>query len=91
PKADVPLDPTEPFLTVTVGPIASGERASLIAADLTVAGFSARAQRQSGGAYIILLGPYRVSEARRAANYVRSRFGQEAPVALMPVPDVRTR
>jgi len=68
---------------VTLGPIASGERASQIAAELTVAGFSARVQRREEGGYQITLGPYRESEARRAANHVRVRFA-DVPVALVP-------
>lgn len=75
----------EPFFTVAVGPIASGERASAIGAELTVAGFAARVQRQGAGSYIIIVGPYRQSEARRAADHVRATFGQSVPIALAPV------
>jgi len=79
------VNPAEPFLTVTIGPITSGERASQIAAELTIAGFSARVQRREGGGYLITLGPYRESEAKRAASYVRAQHG-DVPVALLPAP-----
>jgi len=86
PAEQIPaVNPAEPFLTVTIGPISSGERASQIAAELTIAGFSARVQRREGGEFVITLGPYRESEARRAANHVRARFG-DVPVALLPAP-----
>lgn len=88
PAAPSPIPPVnvnEPFVAVAVGPIASGEQASAITADLTIAGFAARVQRQEAGGYVITLGPYRESEARRAAAYVTSRFGQGLPVVLTPV------
>lgn len=87
PRAEAPLDPTEPFLILTVGPVDSAERAAMIAAELTMEGFSARAQRHGGGRYVIVVGPYRATQANRAAAYVRSRFGRQAPVTLSPVPD----
>ncbi len=84
PPSIPPVNVNEPFFVVAVGPIASGERASAIIAELTVAGFSARASRQDGGSYLITLGPYRESEAKRAAAYVKSRFGEALPVVLTP-------
>ncbi len=87
PAAPSPIPPVnvnEPFFVVAVGPIASGERASAITAELTIAGFAARVRQQEAGGYVITLGPYRESEARRAAAYVRSRFGQALPVTLTP-------
>jgi cell division protein FtsN len=86
PPPSPPLDANEPFFTVAVGPISSGDLASTISAELTIAGFSARVQRQGVGSYLITLGPYRQSEARRAADYVRSRFGRDVPIALAPAP-----
>lgn len=79
------MNVNEPFFVVAVGPIASGDQASAITAELTIAGFAARVRRQEAGDYVITLGPYRESEARRAAVYVKSRFGQGLPVALTPV------
>lgn len=80
------MNVNEPFVTVVIGPVASSEQASAITGELTIAGYSARLRRQSAGSYMITLGPYRQSEAARAAGYVRNRFGQNVQVSLTPVP-----
>jgi hypothetical protein len=72
-------------VTVVIGPVASSDQASAITGELTLAGYAARLRRQGAGSYVITLGPYRQSEAARAAGYVRSRFGQVA-VSLTPAP-----
>lgn len=74
-----PLNVNEPFFVVAVGPIASGDQASAITAELTIAGFAARVQRQEAGGYVITLGPYRESEARRAAVMSSPASGKVCP------------
>ena len=86
PPAAAPVNVNEPFVTVVIGPVGSSDRASAITGELTIAGYAARLRRQAAGSYVITLGPYRQSEAARAAGYVRSRFGASIPVALSPVP-----
>jgi hypothetical protein len=80
------VDVNEPFVTVVIGPFGSSERASAISGELTIAGYATRLRRQAEGSYVITLGPYRRSEATRAAGYVKSRFGAGVPVVLSPVP-----
>lgn len=76
----------EPFVTVVIGPFGSSERASAVTGELTISGYAARVRRQGEGSYLITLGPYRKSEAERAAAFVKSRFGANVPVALSPTP-----
>ena len=86
PAVTPPLDPAEPFFTVAIGPISSGDQAATISGELTVAGYSPRVQRQGAGSFVITLGPYRQSEANRAVEYIRSRFGRNLPVAMTAAP-----
>ena len=81
-----PLNVNEPFVTVVIGPFGSSERASAVTGELTISGYAARVRRQGEGSYLITLGPYRKSEAERAAAFVKSRFGANVPVALSPTP-----
>jgi cell division septation protein DedD len=80
------VDVNEPFVTVVIGPFGTNERAAAITGELTIAGYAARLRRQGEGSYVITLGPYRKSEAERAAGFVKSRFGQNVPVSLTAAP-----
>ena len=82
-ESEPPVDMNEPFVTITIGPIASGAQASSVATELTVAGYVAR-MRRAGTDYFITLGPYRRSVAERITFRIRARFGQSAPVSLNP-------
>lgn len=82
-ESESPVDMNEPFVTITIGPIASRTQASNIATDLTVAGYVAR-MRWSGAEYQITLGPYRRSIAEKIASRIRSRVRQGIPVSLNP-------
>jgi hypothetical protein len=82
-ESEPPVDMNEPFVTITVGPIASGVRASSITSELTVAGYVAR-MRRGGAAYLITMGPYRRSVAERIASRIRARFGQGVTVSFGP-------
>lgn len=82
-EPESPIDEDEPFVTITVGPIASGARASSITTELTVAGYVAR-MRRGGTDYVITLGPYRRSVAERIASRIRAHFGQGVSVSLNP-------
>jgi cell division protein FtsN len=86
PPPPAALNVNEPFVTVVIGPFGSSERASAVTGELTISGYAARVRRQGEGSYLITLGPYRKSEAERAAAFVKSRFGANVPVALSPVP-----
>ena len=86
PPPPAAVNVNEPFVTVVIGPVASSDQASAITGELTIAGYAARLRRQAAGSYVITLGPYRQSEAARAAGFVRSRFGQNVPVSLTPAP-----
>lgn len=82
-----PLDVNEPFYLVRIGPMSSARRASEIAGQLTLAGFSARVSRAEGGTrYMITLGPHRRSAADTIVKLVASRFGAGVPVAVNRVP-----
>jgi cell division protein FtsN len=77
----------EPFYLVRIGPISSARRASEIAGQLTLEGFTARVSRAEGGTrYMITLGPHRRSAADTIAKLVASRFGAGVPVAVNRVP-----
>ena len=81
------LDVNEPFFVITIGPISDANRASEIAADLTVAGYAARVSRPGGGSsYFIILGPYRQSVVDTIVKTIRARFGAGLPVAVTPAP-----
>jgi hypothetical protein len=82
-EPEPPVDMNEPFVTITVGPIASAAQASSITTELTVAGYVAR-MRWSGAEYHITLGPYRRSVAERIASRIRLRVKQGIPVSLTP-------
>jgi hypothetical protein len=82
-EPEPPVDMNEPFVTITVGPIASEAQASSITTELTVAGYVAR-MRWSGAEYHITLGPYRRSVAERIASRIRLRVKQGIPVSLNP-------
>jgi hypothetical protein len=82
-ESESPVDMNEPFVTITVGPIASAAQASNITTELTVAGYVAR-MRWSGAEYHITLGPYRRSVAERIASRIRLRVKQGIPVSLNP-------
>ena len=81
------LDVNEPFFLIQIGPISDANRASEIAADLTVAGYAARVSRPGGGSsYFITLGPYRRSVVDTIVKTIRGRFGAGLPVAVTPAP-----
>lgn len=86
PATEPPPDQNEPFVTITLGPIASRGQASSITSELTVAGYVARVRR-GGADYLITLGPYRRSVAERIASRIRTRFGQGISVSLNPTSD----
>jgi cell division protein FtsN len=81
------LDVNEPFFLIQIGPISDANRASEIAADLTVAGYAARVSRPGGGSnHFITLGPYRRSVVDTIVKTIRARFGAGLPVAVTPAP-----
>lgn len=87
PTAQPSLDVNEPFFLIQIGPLSDANRAAEIAADLTVAGYSARVSRPGGGtSYFITLGPYRRSVVDAIVKSIRSRFGSGLPVAVTPAP-----
>src|SRR3990170_2633539 len=68
PAPPAAVNVNEPFVTVVIGPFGSSDRASAITGELTIAGYAARLRREGAGGYVIQLGPYRPSEAARAAG-----------------------
>lgn len=81
------LDESEPFFLIQIGPVYDANRASEIAAELTVSGYAARVSRPGGGSfYFITLGPYRRSAVEAIVNSIRRRFGSGLPVAVTPAP-----
>lgn len=81
------LDVNEPFFLIQIGPISDANRASEIAADLTIGGYAARVSRPAGGSnYLITLGPYRQSVVDSIVKTIRARFGAGLPVAVTPAP-----
>lgn len=81
------LDENEPFFLIQIGPVYDPNRASEIAAELTVSGYAARVSRPGGGSfYFITLGPYRRSAVEAIVNNIRRRFGAGTPIVVTPVP-----
>ncbi len=81
------LDENEAFFLIQIGPVYDANRASEIAAELTVSGYAARVTRPGGGsAYYIALGPYRRSVVQAVVNQIRRQFGAGLRVVVTPAP-----